>query len=141
MKAVPVVAGALGNAWFSGFVSGLPFIPGMLRSGFPSYLLSLGTAGVLGAGVGMLSPRWGAPVFFGGILDTLIRASNQYIVPMLRMRGLGNMFDYLTRGDAASARPLYGMGDYLTPMDAATARPLFGMDEQDVAIGEELAAL
>lgn len=142
MKAVPLVGGALGNAWLSGIVSGMPFVPGMLRSGIGGYALSLGTAGLLGAGVGMLNRGWAAPVFFGGVLETLIRATRQYIMPLLPLRGLGSFFgDYLTPMDAAMARPLGEFGDYLTRADAASARPLYGLDEQEQTASEELAAL
>jgi hypothetical protein len=146
MKAAPVVGGALGNAWLSGFLSSRLPLPGMLRSGPGSYVLSLGSAGLLGAGVGLVAPRFAAPVFFGGVLETVIRATQQYLVgPLLsRMSGLG---DYLTVGDAAAARPLGNFGDYLTVGDAARARPLngmsdfSGMSDTDSAISEELAAL
>jgi hypothetical protein len=130
-KAAVVTSGALGNAWLSGMIGG--FMPGFLATGIGSYATGLASAGLLGAGVGMVAPRFAAPIFFGGVLEVMMRAFKQYVTPLIPgMSGLG---DYLTREDAATARPL---GDYLTRQDAATARPL-GNYYGEEYIAEELA--
>jgi len=139
MKAGVVVGGAIGNAWLASMVSG--FLPEVLKTGPGNYLVGLGTAGLLGAGVGMLAPRFAAPVFFGGVLEVVTRAVKQYIVPLIPGIPKSGMEDYLTVADAAAARPLGYFGDYLTPADAAAARPLGYMGQGDEYISEELAAL
>jgi len=131
-KAAVITGGALGNAWFSGVISGV--LPGVLQTGPGSYVTGLASAGVLGAGVGMVSPRLAADVFFGGILEVVTRAVKQYVVPMLP--GMSGMGDYLTTSNAASARPL---GDYLTTGNAASARPL-GDYYGDEYVADELAS-
>jgi len=146
MKALPVAGGAIGNAFLSGFLSSRLPLPGFLKAGPGAYVTSLASAGLLGAGVGMVAPRFGPSVFFGGVLETVIRAMNEFVVRRV-MSGLGGFGDYLTVGDAAAARPLYGLsgmgytGDYLTVGDAARARPLYGLGATDEAVSEELAAL
>jgi len=131
-KALVITGGALGNAWFSGVVSG--FLPGMLQTGPGSYVTGLASAGVLGAGVGMVSPRMAGDVFFGGVLEVVTRGVKEYVLPILPgMSGLG---DYLTRTNAMEARPL---GDYLTRQNAAEARPL-GDYYGDEYVADELAS-
>jgi hypothetical protein len=135
-KAAVVVSGALGNAWLSGFVGG--YMPGMLRSEPGNFITGLATAGLLSAGVGMVSPKFAGPIFFGGVLEVVTRAFKKYVGPMIGLKGLG---DYLSRSDAAGARPLgQYMGDYLSRSDAAGARPLgdYGGDDY---ISEELAGM
>lgn len=131
-RAGVMVGGALGNAWLTGAVSG--FLPSMLQSGVGGYVVGLASAGVLGAGVGMVAPRYASDVFLGGVLEVMTRVVKQYVVPMLPgMSGLG---DYLTVANAQEARPL---GDYLTVANAQQARPL-GDYYGDEYISEELAA-
>jgi hypothetical protein len=141
-----VVGGALGNAWLSGMVGS--FLPGMLQSGIGNYAVGLGTAGVLGAGVGMVAPKQAGKVFFGGVLEVVTRAVKEYVVPMIPgMSGcsgygcMNGMGDYLTRSNAAEARNLHGLGDYLTRTNAAEARNLHGLGDYygDYHVREELA--
>jgi hypothetical protein len=138
-----IVGGALGNAWLTGAVSN--FLPGMLQSGPGSYVTGLASAGVLGAGVGMVAPRQAGKVFFGAVLEVVTRAVKDYIVPLIPgMSGCsgvgcyGALGDYLTRGNAADARPLGYLGDYLTRQNAADARNL-GDYYGERHIQEELA--
>jgi hypothetical protein len=150
-----IVGGALGNAWLSGMVSG--FLPGVMSSRPLNYVTGLATAGVLGAGVGMVSSRYAGKVFFGGVLEVVMRAVKDYIVPMLPI-GMSGLGDYLTRSNAAEARDLgdyltrsnaaeaRDLGDYLTRSNAAEARDLGGMGYTydyygEGTIGEELAGL
>jgi len=133
-RAGVMVGGALGNAALSGTASG--YMPGVLQSGPGSYVVGLGTAGLLGAGVGMVMPRLAGDVFLGAVLEVVTRAVKDYVVPLIP--GMSGMGDYLTRTDAATARPL---GDYLTRTDAATARPLGDYYGGDQYISEELAAM
>jgi len=133
-KAATITGGALGNAWFSGMVSG--FLPGMLQSGVGNYVVGLGTAGVLGAGVGMVAPRMAGDVFLGGVLEVVTRAVKEYVLPVLPGMS-GFVGDYATPEDAATARSLGGVGDYFergTPL-----RPL-GDYYGDETVADELVA-
>jgi len=109
ISAVPVVGGAIGNAMLASYVT--RFLPGMLQTGFPNLLVGLATAGLLGAGIGMLAPRMGGPIFFGGVIEVVTRGVRSYILPTIEKVKSG-ISDYLTVGDAAAARPLgcYGGG-------------------------------
>jgi hypothetical protein len=129
-RAGVMVGGALGNAFISGKVSS--FLPGMLAKGPGNYAVGLATAGLLGAGVGMVSKNMAGDAFLGAVLEVVTRAAKEYIVPMIP--GMSGMGDYLSRENAASARSL---GDYLSTVDAAQARGLGDMGE--AYIGEELA--
>jgi len=166
-SALPVVGGALGNAVVSGAVSG--YLPSFLASGPGNLAVGLGTAGLLGAGAGMVSPKVGGAVFMGGVIEVLTRGIKRYILPAVGLSGMMGMGcagmgcvgdygsdlmlgsqipdyaqatgldnnglgDYLTTGNAASARPL---GDYLTTQNAAMARSLGDYPVEDVA-GDEL---
>lgn len=133
-RAAVITGGALGNAWLTGAVGS--FLPDMLTAGPGSYVTGLASAGVLGAGAGMISPKMAGDVFFGGVIEVMTRAVREYIVPMLP--GLSGMGDYLTVANAREAQPLGYMGDYLTVNNAREAQPLGGYGEGTVA--EELAA-
>jgi hypothetical protein len=106
LGALPYAGGALGNALLSRWISG--FMPGMLQSGAPNLLVGLASAGLLGAGVGMVAPRYAAPVFFGGVIEIVTRAARAYVMPAIGQ--VSGLFDYLTVGDAANARPLGDFG-------------------------------
>lgn len=133
-RAAVITAGVLGNAALSGAVSNLLPVD-FLKRGPGSYATGLATAGLLGAGVGMIAPKYAGDVFFGGVLSEVTRAIKEYILPMLPMRGLD---DYLTPQNAASATPLGYLNDYLTPANAAAAIPLHGLSGDDT-VSEELA--
>jgi len=162
MGTLPVVGGALGNAMLSGVVSG--YLPDMLSSGPGNLVVGLGTAGVLGAGVGMLAPKMAAPVFLGGVIEVVTRGVKQYLMPAVGMSGcmggccgLAGCGDYgidmmtggrygegpvpdfaqasglnrtgvLSYAQASGINPYHvgmqGVGDYLTRQNAAQARPL-----------------
>jgi hypothetical protein len=139
MNAAVASLGYLGNAALRGFVAGIVPI-GALRSGIGEKLLGIGTAGLLGAGVGMLNKRWAGPVFVGAMTQAAVDILRPILPRMVG--GTGSLLDYLTVGDAAGARPLGYMGnagDYLTVGDAAGARALGAYG--DGAISEELASL
>lgn len=113
MGALPYAAGAIGNPILSGFISG--FMPDMLRRGWLNSLVQLASAGLLGAGAGMVRPAWASPVFMGGVFQVVYGAFTQLL------GGMRGFSDYLSVGDAAGARPLFGM-----------ATPDFGMYAADV---------
>ncbi|NDQ57328.1 MAG: hypothetical protein GZ088_09685 [Acidipila sp.] len=141
-KALMVGAGMIGNAWLSGFVGG--FLPSVVSSTPFNYVLGLGTAGLLGLGTAMISRSAAIPVAFGGVVQVVVDAMRQYVLPLVApyipgMHGMMGLDDYLTPMNAANARPLGYMGDYLTPMNAAQARPLGDMN--DAYFTEELAGL
>jgi hypothetical protein len=122
----PYVGGALGNAILSTWLRNLGFMPQMLKSGIGGSVVNLASAGLLGAGVGMISPRLAGPVFMGGVVDAVISVVNEYLKPMLGLKGCAGCGDYLTPGNAAGALPL---GDYLTTADAANAQALGGLED------------
>lgn len=131
--------GYLGNSALSGFLSSM--IPvGFIKSGIGKNLFNIATAGLLGAGVGMVNKQWGAAAFGGAMTQALVGI----VGPLLprSVGGTGWLGDYLTVGDAASARAL---GDYLTVGDAAGARALGGYgglgQYGETTISEELASL
>jgi hypothetical protein len=142
MSTVPVIGGALGNKMLSGFLSG--FMPSMLQSGIGNYALGIASAGLLGAGVGMVSPRYASSVFFGGIVEVMMRMFKSYIPGLSGMlgsltgiRGLGYIGDYLTRQDAATARPLGYLGKEAIPdTEPALMMPETGYGQSSIA--EEL---
>lgn len=88
-----------------------------------NFLSELVMAGVLGAGVRYIAPGYGGAIFLGGVLDAIKRAADSYIAPILggALSGIG---DYLTVGNAMSAKPLAGLADYLTFSDAGKAKSL-----------------
>jgi len=123
-----VVAGSIGNNWLTKQL--IRLIPiSILQTTPGNYITGLLGAGILGLIARTATPSLAAPVFFGGVLDVVMRATNQYVLPMLRLTPLKGLADYLTVGNAASARPLMGMEDYLTVGNAADARPLMGYEE------------
>ena len=142
-KGAVVLGGVVGNAAVTKFLDGMSFMPSMLKAGIGSYAVGLGTAGLTGALVSLVAPGYGAPVAFGGVLQQMVRAYNQYVTPMSgvlpKLGEMGDMDDYLTPEAASAARPLGYMYDYLTPAAAAAARPLGNFS--DDYIGEELASL
>jgi hypothetical protein len=139
-KGAVVLGGFVGNSLLVSQLNKLSFVPAFLKDGVGSYAVGLGTAGLTGALVGMAMPGYGATVAFGGVMQQLVKAYNQYLAPMSSMLPkLGAFGDYLTRENAANARPLGNYGDYLTRENAASARPLGSLG--DAYIGEELASL
>jgi len=103
LSALPVVGGAIGNAMFAGMLSSR--LPSFLQSGLPNLAVGAASAGLLGALVGVVSRRLAAPVFFGGMVEVMTRVIRQYLLPTVGKlkSGIG---DYLTRANAADARPL-----------------------------------
>jgi hypothetical protein len=131
-----VVAGSIGNNWLTKQL--IRLVPlGMLKTTPGNYVTGLLGAGLLGMVARMITPKLAGPVFFGGVLDVVMRATNQYILPMLRLTPLKGLADYLTVGGAAGARPLMGMEDYLSVGNAAGARPLMGYEEYTGVAGYE----
>ena len=128
-----MVGGALGNAWLSGAVS--RFLPGVLQTGPGSHITGLATAGLLGAGAGMVIPRRSSEVFLGGVLEVVTRAAKEYIIPLIP--GMGSMGDYFTRANGMELQPL---GDYFNRTNLQEAQPL-GDYYGDSWVGEELAAV
>ena len=139
-KGAVVLGGFVANSLLVSQLNNLSFVPAFLKSGPGSYAVGLGTAGLAGALGGMVMPGYGVTLAFGGVLQQLVKAYNQYLAPMSSMLPkLGAFGDYLTVEAAHNARPL---GDYLTPSAAAAARPLGGLGSMaDNYIGEELASL
>lgn len=103
MEALPVGAGFIGNMAASQFVSG--YMPSMLQSGPGNLAVSAMTAGLFGALVGLVLPRYAKSVFFGGMANVAYTAIRMYVLPAAGKlkSGIG---DYLTRSDASAARPL-----------------------------------
>jgi hypothetical protein len=112
LSVAPYAGGAIGNAVLSRWISG--FMPSQLQAGAPNLLVGLASAGLLGAGVGMVAPRMAAPVFFGGVIEIVTRVARQYVLPAAGK--ISGLFDYLTVADAASARPLGDLGCCAAPM-------------------------
>ena len=135
-SAAVMAGGAVGTTYVSSMVRNLGFMPSMLREGIGSYVVGLGSAGLLSAGVGMVSPKLAGQVLAGGVMGEVARALKAYVLPMIGMSGLS---DYLTPGNAAAALSLGYMNDYLTPGNAAAAISLGSMTGDDT-VGEELAA-
>ena len=132
-----IVGGALGNAAATGAISN--FLPSMFQEGPLNYGVGLVSAGLLGGAAKRVLPRQANNIFFGAVLEVVTRAVKDYVVPLIP--GLSGMGDYLTRRNAAEARPLGGLNDYLTRQNAAQARPLGNMGDYygERHIQEELA--
>lgn len=99
--------GFVGNRALKNFLAGV--IPlGFIKSGIGNNLFGIATAGLLGAGVGMLNKKWGAAAFGGAMTQALVGI----VGPLLprSFGGTGWLGDYLTVGDAASARALGDLG-------------------------------
>lgn len=128
---LPYVGGALGNAVLATWLKGQTFVPSMLKSGIGSTVLNLASAGLLGAGVGLIRPRLAGPVFMGGVVDSVINLWNATVKPMLGLKGCCGMDDYLTPMNAATATSL---GDYITAADAAAARALGDIQDETYSL-------
>lgn len=104
---VPMVGGAIGNTLLTNAVT--PYLPSMLKTGLPNTLFKVASAGVLGAGMGMLpfTRKYAGSAFMGAVLAAAVEAVAPYAKRFSGMVGLG---DYLTVQNAASARPLNGLG-------------------------------
>jgi hypothetical protein len=124
----PYVGGALANAILASQIKKLGFLPSMLKSGIGGTVTNLASAGLLGAGVGMIAPKYAGAVFMGGVVDAVINLFNESVKPLLGLKGCCGygMSDYLTPQNAAAATSL---GDYLTSSDAAAALPLGGIED------------
>ena len=106
-KGAVTLAGWVGNAWATKQLSGLSFMPSMLKSGVGSYAVGLASAGLTGALTSIVMPGYGMSVAFGGVLQQFAKAYNQYVAPMsTALPTLGSMEDYATQADVAAARPL-----------------------------------
>jgi hypothetical protein len=127
MASLPFVGGALGNAVLATWLKRLSFMPGVFKSGIGNTVLNLASAGLLGAGVGVVSPKLAGPVFMGGVVDAVISVFQTYL-PLKGCCGYG-LDDYLTPAAAAGAQPLGGMNEYLTVQDAANAQALGDIDD------------
>ena len=126
MKGAVTLVGFIGNALVSKQVAGLGFVPSFLKAGPGSYAVGLGTAGVTGALVSLASPKYAIPVLFGGVLQQIVKAYNEYIAPKASfLPTLGSFDDYATVEQVANARPLGclfggcsgGMGSWAGPQD------------------------
>jgi hypothetical protein len=142
-KGAVVLGGFVGNSLLVSLVNKSSCVPAFLKAGPASYGVGLGTAGLTGALVGMAMPGYGMTVAFGGMLQQMVKAYNEYIAPRFSfLPKLGAFGDYLTVENARNARPLGMFNDYLTRENAANARPLGNLGSMaDNYIGEELASL
>jgi hypothetical protein len=183
VKGAVTLVGFIGNAFVTKQVNGVGMVPSFLKSGVGSYAVGLATAGITGALVGLAAPKYAVPAAFGGLLQQVVRAYNEYVAPKASfLPKLGSFDDYATVEDVRNARPLgclFGgcsggmgslfdpsiipagynpnpgivpndgvgllgmgcmngncMGDYLTRENAANARPLghLGYTLNDAAI-------
>jgi hypothetical protein len=130
-----VVAGAVGNNFLTKQLVNIVPVS-FLKTAPGNYVTGLLASGILGMVAKLVTPSYAPVFFFGGVLDVVMRATNQYLLPVLRLSPLKGLADYLTVSGAASARPLAdlgddddGMGSYLTVADAQSARPLAGMGD------------
>lgn len=87
MSTLPVVGGVVGNAVLSKFIG--QYMPAVMRGGLGKIAVGLGSAGLLGAGAGLIKPKMAAPVFIGGVVETVTKAFRQYLLPMAGLSGLG----------------------------------------------------
>ena len=133
-----IVGGSIGTNFLTKIL--VRFVPvDFLKTSPGNYATELVAAGLLGGLTRKFMPRIAGPVFLGGILDVLMRATNQYIIPIIGLTPLKGLADYLTVGGAAGARPLMGLSDdmdglrdYLTVGGAAGARPLMGLSDDEL---------
>lgn len=116
-----VAGGMMGNAILTNIAAG--YVPiDALKTRPGNYVTGLGVGALTAFGGSMFLPSSiVGPYYFGSVLEVVSRVLKDYVLPMLPIKGLLGLGDYLTRGDAMTARPL---GDYLTRGDAMTARPL-----------------
>lgn len=160
-KSLPVIGGMFANSFLSGAISNR--LPAILAVGPGSYVTGLLSAGLLGAGTKILLPRFAGDVFFGGIIQVVSRAIDEFVRPAASaaietvkgMAGLGSGAHYshyypgnritsgyqapdpnygvgeeLETGNYLPDNPVSegflapGLGDYLSRENAATARPL-----------------
>jgi hypothetical protein len=138
-----VVGGVILNKVVTAYVSGLGLVPSMLKTKPGSYAL----ATLVGIGdtalVSMLpqTRRFAPAVAIGTAVDVITKLVGDFILPLIpgipAMSGIG---EYLSRSDAAGARPLGYLDEYLSRSDAAGARPL-GDYYGDDYISEELASM
>lgn len=126
MKGAVTLLGFAGNALVTKQISGLGFMPGFVKSGPGSYALGLASAGLTGALVGLVAPKYAVPVVFGGVMQQIVKAYNEYLAPKASfLPKLGSMDDYATVADVQNARPLGclfggcggGMGAYNPVVD------------------------
>lgn len=87
MSTIPVVSGVVGNAMLTKFIG--QYLPSGLTGGLGQIAVGLGSAGLLGAGAGLIKPKMAAPVFIGGVVETVTKAFRQYLLPMAGLSGLG----------------------------------------------------
>jgi hypothetical protein len=87
MSTLPVVSGVVGNAVLSKFIG--QYMPAVMQGGLGKIAVGLGSAGLLGAGAGLIKPKMAAPVFIGGVVETVTKAFRQYLLPMAGLSGLG----------------------------------------------------
>lgn len=116
LRTLPVIGGMFGNTIVTGWVSRM--MPDFLASGPGNYVVGLGSAGLLGAAVGMLRPRWAAPVFMGGVIEVMTRILRQWVMPVVGsgVSGLGRYFNTWQQSSALGKFNLWqqapGLGDF-----------------------------
>ncbi len=121
---LPTIAGFIGNKYVSNFLASLSFVPSMLKTGPGRSALEVLSAGVLSAGVGLISKKHAGDALLGGVIQAMTGVAQKYVMPMVGLSPMG----YLTVADARDARMLDGM-DYFTAADAKNLVPLNGMDD------------
>lgn len=127
-KAIPYAVGATANMFASRLVAAQEFTPEILKSGPGRIVLSLLTAGVTGLGAGMVKKGWTGPVVLGGVIEAVLTAMQEYVVPVIP--GLKGLEDYLDMNNVRNARSLGcvgcgdGMGDFLDMNNVRNARAL-----------------
>jgi hypothetical protein len=101
------------------------------------------TAGLMGFGVAKVNRSWAAPMALGGVIQVVMEAANQYVVPLIPgLNGLDGMDDFFNTEDFARRRSLGEMDDFLDVNNVKQARQLGqNVDEGDVYVAEELAAI
>ena len=153
LKSAAVIAsGALANnAVYRLAANNVPMFPEFLKDGPGEIAGKLAMAGITGAGVGMINAGLASEVFFGGVLQCVMDAFNQYVIP--NVPGLSGLGDFLTRadfagrqalGDYASVRDLsaaQNLGDYASVQALSQAQNLGSDGQGESYIAEELAAI
>jgi len=121
LKSAAVIAsGALANnAVYRLAANNVPMFPEFLKDGPGEIAGKLAMAGITGAGVGMINAGLASEVFFGGVLQCVMDAFNEYVIP--NVPGLSGLGDYLTRADFAGRQAL---GDYASVRDLSAAQNL-----------------
>ena len=120
---LPVIGGFIGNKYVSNFLSSLSFVPSMLKSGIGRSALDVLSAGILGAGVGMVSKAHGGEFLLGGLIQAMTGVAQAYVMPVLGVKAMG---EYLTVGNT---QDLVNLGSYFTVEASKHLKQLNGADE------------